>query len=185
MKLVVGLGNPGRKYQNTRHNVGFEVIAELARRYGLGRPKPAFQGELTEASFEGQRALLLCPHTLMNRSGRSVAETLRYYKLETADLLVVCDCMNLPLGKLRLRPGGSAGGHNGLADVGRWLGGNDFPRLRIGIGRPPEAWDPADYVLARFTKNQRGEIDAALMLAADAVIVWAREGLEPAMNQFN
>ncbi len=185
MKLVVGLGNPGRKYEGTRHNVGFEVVAELARRHGLGQAKRAFQGEIVEARLDGERVLLLRPHTFMNRSGRSVSEALRYYKLALDDLLVVCDCMNLPVGKLRLRPAGSSGGHNGLADISRWLGTDQYARLRIGVGRPPEGWDAADYVLARFGREERVEIEHAVVRAADAIETWVREGIETAMNQFN
>ena len=116
MKLVVGLGNPGRKYEGTRHNVGFCVAAELARRHGRTQAKQAFQGEIVEASFEGEKALLLCPHTLMNLSGGSVLAARDFYKIALEDLLIVSDDLNLPLGKLRFRPSGSSGGQRGLED---------------------------------------------------------------------
>lgn len=185
MKMVVGLGNPGRKYEATRHNVGFEVIAELARLFGSGPARENFQGETIDANLKGERAVLLAPHTFMNKSGTSVVRARDFYKLDNRELLVVCDDLNLPLGKLRLRAKGSAGGQKGLEDIIRCLGGDDFPRLRIGIGQPPNGWDAADYVLGKFSKAERGEIDAAVWRAADAVAIWAREGIDSCMNQFN
>lgn len=195
MKLVVGLGNPGRKYQATRHNVGFEVIAELARLFGSapggsapgggGSARSNFQGETVDANLKGERALLLSPHTFMNKSGASVVQARDFYKLTNRDLLVVCDDLNLPLAKLRFRAKGSSGGQKGLDDIVRCLGGEDFARLRIGIGEPPDGWDAADYVLGKFAKAERGEIDAAIWRAADAAVVWAHEGIESCMNRFN
>lgn len=185
MKLVVGLGNPGRKYQQTRHNVGFEVIAELARLHGSGGSRSNFQGEVVDANLNGERAVLLCPHTFMNRSGTSVVQARDFYKLSNRDLLVVCDDFNLPLAKLRFRAKGSSGGQKGLDDIARCLSSEEFGRLRIGIGQPPQGWDAADYVLGKFSKQERSEIDAAVWRAADAVPVWARDGIEACMNQFN
>jgi len=185
MKLVVGLGNPGRKYQATRHNVGFEVIAELSRLFGGGQGRSNFQGETVDANLKGERALLLSPHTFMNKSGTSVVQARDFYKLANRDLLVVCDDLNLPLAKLRFRAKGSSGGQKGLDDIVRRLGGEDFARLRIGIGAPPDGWDAADYVLGKFAKAERSEIDAAIWRAADAVVAWAHEGVESCMNRFN
>jgi PTH1 family peptidyl-tRNA hydrolase len=185
MKLIVGLGNPGRKYEGTRHNVGFRVLAELARRHGCGKPKQAFHGEIVEANLGEEKLLLLCPHTLMNRSGGSVLGARDFYKIPGNDLLVVSDDLNLPLGKLRFRGSGSSGGQRGLEDVLRRLGTNDVPRLRIGIGSPPESRDAADWVLGRFAKAEREEIDVAVVRAADAVEMWAGEGLAASMNRYN
>jgi PTH1 family peptidyl-tRNA hydrolase len=185
MKLVVGLGNPGRKYEGTRHNVGFLVIQELARKYGQSKPKQAFQGEVIEANLESEKALLLCPHTLMNLSGGSVLAARDFYKVPGDDLLVVSDDLNLPLGKLRIRASGSSGGQKGLEDIVRRLGTDEIPRLRIGIGSPPAGREAADFVLGKFTKAERGDIEEAIWRAADAVIVWAREGLAVSMNRFN
>jgi PTH1 family peptidyl-tRNA hydrolase len=185
MKLIVGLGNPGRKYQGTRHNVGFAVLAELARRFATGRPKSKFHGEVVEADLEGRRALLLGPETYMNNSGSSVLAARDFYKLPHEELLVVCDDLNLPLAKLRFRSQGSSGGQKGLADVIRRLGSEEFPRLRIGIGAPTEGWDAIDYVLSKFTPEEKPQIEEAILRAADAVSVWAREGIERSMNQFN
>jgi peptidyl-tRNA hydrolase, PTH1 family len=143
MKLVVGLGNPGKKYQGTRHNVGFEVLDELARRTQAGGPKSKFSGNLVETRVDEEKLLLLYPHTYMNLSGNSVRPAFDFYKLELPDVLVVCDDFNLPVGKLRLRPQGSSGGQKGLADIVRKLGSEEVPRLRIGIGRPPGRMDAA------------------------------------------
>ncbi len=185
MKLVVGLGNPGPRYENTRHNVGFEVLEILAQRHGASGSKQAYQGEAAEIRLGSDKVLLLQPHTYMNLSGRSVQQAVSFFKLELEDLLVVCDDLNLPCGKLRVRPGGSSGGQNGLNSIIQMLGSQDFPRLRIGIDRPPGQQDPAAYVLGRFLKAQQEEIDISLQLAADAVEVWVAEGLEACMNKFN
>ena len=185
MKLVVGLGNPGRKYTATRHNVGFRVIDELAARCGLGRSRTRFDAEAIEAVLGGAQALLLRPQTYMNRSGSCVLGARDFYKVEHEELLVVCDDFNLPLAKLRVRAQGSAGGQKGLQDIIRCLGTERFARLRIGIGPPPEEWDMADFVLSKFTAEEQEPIEAAIGRAADAVVTWARDGLENCMNQFN
>jgi peptidyl-tRNA hydrolase, PTH1 family len=185
MKLIVGLGNPERKYESTRHNVGFNVLDRLADRLGDGTAKDRFGGKLTEAKIGQQRVLLLWPQTFMNRSGESVGPAVEFYKLELADLLVVCDDFQLPLGKLRFRRDGSAGGQNGLADVIRRLASEGFSRLRIGIGPVPEDWDAVDFVLGKFTAAERETIDNTLDRAADGAECWATEGTEASMNKFN
>jgi peptidyl-tRNA hydrolase, PTH1 family len=185
MKLVVGLGNPGRRYEGTRHNIGYAVLAELARKFGVGPPKARFQGAVVEAELGAEKALLLSPTTFMNRSGISVQETMRFYKLAGEDLLVICDDLNLPVGKLRFRPRGSSGGQKGLEDIIGRLATEDFARLRIGVGAAPEGWDWADYVLSKFTPEERPAIELAAGLAADAVAVWAREGIDFCRNQYN
>lgn len=185
MKLIVGLGNPGRKYDQTRHNVGFEVLDRLAERCGDGHAKDKFDGRAMEGQVGGERALLLWPHTFMNRSGSSVGPALEFYKLEPADLLVVCDDFNLPLGKLRFRREGSAGGQNGLIDIIRRLGTEEFARLRLGIGPVPDQWDAADFVLAKFNAAERKTIDDTITLAADGAECWVHEGIAAAMNRFN
>jgi PTH1 family peptidyl-tRNA hydrolase len=189
MKLIVGLGNPGRKYEGTRHNIGFDVVAELARRQA-GSPAGAtfrkgFQGETADGNLGGERLLLLRPHTFMNRSGSSVVEARDFYKLTNADLLIVCDDLNLPFGKLRIRASGSSGGQKGLEDAIRCCGGEDVPRLRIGIGQPPERMDAADFVLAKFSVAERQEMGVAAALAADAAEMWVREGVAACMNRYN
>jgi PTH1 family peptidyl-tRNA hydrolase len=185
MKLVVGLGNPGRKYEGTRHNVGFAVLALLARQWGAGKPRKQFDGETAEAEMHGQRVLLLEPHTFMNRSGSSVQRARDFYKVELADLLVICDDFNLPLARLRFRAKGSAGGQKGMEDVIRCLGSEEFGRLRIGIGPVPKPIDPADYVLGKLTRQEQAIIEPALALAAEAVGVWVRDGVETCMNRYN
>ncbi len=185
MKLVIGLGNPGRKYEGTRHNVGFNVIAHLARQHGTSQAKTGFQAELVEANLAGQKILLIAPQTFMNLSGGSAVAARDFYKLQNEDVLVVCDDFNLPLGKLRLRPQGSAGGQKGLADIIQRLGGDQIPRLRIGVGPLPANWDAADFVLGRFTKDQVTEIQITIAEAADAVVQWANRGMAETMNKYN
>src|SRR5262245_39533055 len=195
MKLIVGLGNPGRKYEGTRHNVGFDVVAELARRRGFevggtSGNKKAFQGETLDLSLPGpsgtnERVLLLMPHTFMNLSGQSAVAARDFYKLTNDDLLVVCDDLNLPVGKLRIRATGSSGGQKGLADIIRACGGENVPRLRIGIGQPPERMDAADFVLAKYGKDEKKEMELAVAAAADAAEMWVRDGVAIAMNRYN
>ena len=185
MKLVVGLGNPGRKYEGTRHNVGFAVLAELAKKFAAGRPKEKFHGELVEAELGGEKLLMLRPLCYMNNSGTSVLAARDYFSLANEDLLVVCDDLNLPLARLRFRPGGSAGGHKGLLDIIAKLGTEDVPRLRIGIDSPPEHWDATDFVLGRFTEAEKPEIAQAVGSAADAVADWARQGIPFCRKRYN
>lgn len=185
MKLIVGLGNPGRRYQGTRHNVGFVVVAELARQFGISRPRAKFQGEVVEAQVVGERVVLLCPHTYMNNSGNSVQPARDFYKVENSELLVVCDDFNLELAKLRFRAKGSSGGQKGLDDIIRRLGTNEFSRLRIGIGPPPPNWDVADYVLSKFAKDEQPVMEQAATRAAEGAAAWIRDGIQYCMNQYN
>ncbi len=185
MKLVVGLGNPGRKYEHTRHNVGYAVLGELVRRAASRPARSRFHGEVVEADIGGVRTLLLCPTTYMNQSGHSVAEARQFYKLPLENMLVVCDDLNLPLGKLRFRASGSSGGHKGLEDIIRRLGSERFARLRIGIGQVPEGWDAADYVLARFAEVEKPAIEEAIAQAAGAVADWVCRGIHYCMNRYN
>ena len=183
-KLVVGLGNPGSKYDGTRHNIGFQVVDRLAQGGTVARFARKFEGQLAETEIDFQRVLLLKPETFMNLSGRSVRQALQFYKLEAADLLVVCDDLNLPLGKLRLRPGGSDGGQKGLRDIANQLGTEEFARLRLGLGdRGPI--DAADFVLTRFRAAEQPIINDALIAATQAVAVWVSQGTAAAMNRFN
>lgn len=184
MKLVVGLGNPGIKYQGTRHNVGYELVDRLAKGGSNSRFVSKYDGQLAETELDFRRILLLKPETFMNLSGRSVGQAVRFLKLPLADLLIVCDDLSLPLGKLRLRPAGSDGGQKGLRDIAGHLGTDQFPRLRIGIGDQQDA-DAADFVLSRFRTAERATIEDTLILAAQAVAVWVTQGIDPAMNRFN
>jgi len=184
MKLVVGLGNPGSKYQGTRHNIGFELVDRLARGGSNAAFARKFDGLLAEVEIDFRRVLLLKPETFMNLSGRAVGQAVRFFKLPIADLLVVCDDLSLPLGKLRLRPAGSDGGQKGLRDIAAHLGTDQYPRLRIGIGENLDA-DAVDFVLTRFRNSERPLIDDALILASQAVAVWVTQGIDAAMNRFN
>ncbi len=184
LKLIVGLGNPGLKYQGTRHNIGFELVDRLAQGARPTRFTSKFDGQLAEIEIDYRRVLLLKPQTFMNLSGRSAAQAIRFHKIDLADVLVVCDDLSLPVGKLRLRPGGSDGGQKGLRDLTAHLGTDQFPRLRIGIGENGEI-DSADYVLSRFRATERAAIDDALILATQAAAVWVVQGIDAAMNRFN
>jgi PTH1 family peptidyl-tRNA hydrolase len=188
MKLIVGLGNPGSKYDRTRHNAGFMVVDRLAGRHAAGAPRARFNALCTEIKpgGGGEQVLLLKPTTYMNLSGRSVAEAVGFYKLVPAtDLLVVVDDVAIPAGAIRVRPSGGAGGHNGLTDIQRALGSDAYPRLRIGIDPAPEFMDQADYVLGRFSDEQWALVEPALDKAADACEVFVKDGLDAAMNRFN
>lgn len=187
MKLVVGLGNPGRQYEGTRHNVGYVVMDRLVQRHAAGAPaKAKFQSAAIEAQIGSEKCLLIKPNTYMNLSGRAVGEAVRFHKLHPAsDVIVVVDDVALPVGALRVRPQGGAGGHNGLADIQRALGGTAYPRVRIGIGASPSYMDQADYVLGKFTDLERPLVDGAIEKAADAVEVFVNEGVDAAMNRFN
>ena len=190
MKLIVGLGNPGPDYRRTRHNAGFMAVDRLADRHATGQtPRARFSGVTVEARIEtGQGAcpcLLVKPTTFMNLSGRCVAEALRFYKLDPVnDLLVLVDDVALPAGKIRLRARGSAGGHNGLADIERLLGTDEYGRCRIGFD-PPGRIPQKDYVLGRFTEEQEAALQPALERACDAAETWAVQGITAAMNRFN
>jgi PTH1 family peptidyl-tRNA hydrolase len=183
-KLVVGLGNPGSKYEQTRHNIGFEVVDRLAAADASGRFTSKFDALAGEIEIGFRRVLLLKPQTFMNLSGRSVSQAAGFYKLEPTDVLVVCDDLSLPLGKLRIRAGGSDGGQKGLRDITAHLGTQEFPRLRIGIGERGVI-DAADFVLSRFRPTERPIIDDALILASQAVAVWVTQGIDTAMSRFN
>ena len=184
MKLVVGLGNPGTKYQATRHNIGFDLVDRLAQGGSGADFARKFEGQLAEIEIDFRRVLLLKPETFMNLSGRSVGQAVRFYKLPLEDVLVVCDDLSLPLGKLRLRPGGSDGGQKGLRDIALHLGTDQFPRLRLGIGERGNV-EATDFVLTRFKTAERPIIDDALILATQAVAVWVTQGIDAAMNRFN
>jgi len=185
MKLIVGLGNPGARYAETRHNVGWRVAEELAGRTGAGPWKEKFGARVTEARRGGEKVVVAQPLTYMNRSGIAVRLVVDFWKVANTDLLVVMDDLALELGRIRLRSGGSDGGHNGLESVIAHLGSEAFPRLRVGIGPGPVAEEQADFVLAPFAEAERPVIAEAITRAADAAECWTTEGLEAAMNRFN
>lgn len=185
MKLIIGLGNPDRRYQHTRHNVGWEVIDRLARRLATAVDQEEGWALVGGARIGRHRILLAKPQTYVNLSGTAVADLRRRHRVKLEDLLIVVDDLDLPPGRLRLRAGGSHGGHNGLRSIIEALGSDAFPRLRVGIGRPPDGMDPAGFVLTRFSEQERAMIEPALDRAADAVEAVVREGLAVAMNRFN
>jgi PTH1 family peptidyl-tRNA hydrolase len=198
MKLVVGLGNPGSAYVGTRHNVGFELVDTLAERLGWVSSPGAFD-RLARSKFDGlamdgsvslvaggqERLLLLKPMTFMNLSGQSVQAAMAFHKLVPADIVVVLDDLALPCGTIRLRAGGSSGGHNGLKDIQRVLGTDQYPRLRLGIDPTPPRMAGKDYVLGKFTAEQRERLAPALARAGGAIVTWVDKGIGPAMSQFN
>ena len=188
MKLIVGLGNPGSEYRGTRHNVGFEVVDAVARRWGvIFRSAPAGAVLTTSPGVPGEReaAILVKPLTFMNRSGMVVGALRRYYRVALSDLLVVTEDVNLPLGRLRARRQGSPGGHNGLRSVIELLGTVEFSRLRIGVGRGDRRHQLAGRVLSRFDVGERPEVDDAVRRAVEAVDLFVDSGIEPVMNRFN
>jgi PTH1 family peptidyl-tRNA hydrolase len=183
MKLIVGLGNPGPKYAGTRHNVGFDVVDYLAAGPGCSPFREKFEALVAELKEGDESVLLVKPLTFMNLSGRAVRAALDFYKLAADRVLVVCDDFNLPLGKLRVRAKGSHGGQNGLRSVQEHLGTDAYARLRIGVGEPGH--DPVDHVLSKFKAGERKAVDEAVATAAQAALVWVRQGAEAAMNRFN
>uniref|UniRef100_A0A7C2PHV4 Peptidyl-tRNA hydrolase n=1 Tax=Schlesneria paludicola TaxID=360056 RepID=A0A7C2PHV4_9PLAN len=185
MRIVVGLGNPGDKYAGTRHNVGFEVLDELARRWSAERPQSRFESEIREAVISGEKTLLVAPQTYMNLSGRAVQQVVKFYQIPLDEVLVICDDLNLKLGQVRLRASGSAGGQKGLQSILEVLATEEVPRLRIGIDRPPPQRDSADYVLSRFRKEELDVVDQMVRRAATGVELWIRDGIAAAMNQTN
>jgi PTH1 family peptidyl-tRNA hydrolase len=184
--LIVGLGNPGEEYAKTRHNIGFQVVNELARRYSLDFGKKLAKSRVAEGQIAGQRAALAKPFTYMNVIGQAIVSLGQWYKIAPAqELLIIYDELDLPFGTLRLRERGSAGTHNGMKSVVGQLGSQVFPRLRIGIGQGPPGRDAASYVLGRFTREEQEQIPEIIARAADAAEVVLREGLIAAMNRYN
>ena len=183
MKLVAGLGNPGGDYAGTRHNIGFRVMDLLAETLAIEVRKRKFGARFGVGEFAHKKLIVLKPWQFMNRSGQAVATAAGFYKLNVADLLVVTDDMDLEPGRIRIRAKGSAGGHNGLADIIEKLGTHEFARCRIGIGRSRER-DAVDFVLDKPTEAERLLLDAAIERARDAVLCWIEYGIETAMNQY-
>lgn len=185
-RIVVGLGNPGRQYANTRHNAGWMVIDEIAKRAGADGSRNRLQSEITEVRYRGFRLILAKPQTFMNESGKAVRELLNWYKADFDDLLVITDDLDIPFGRLRLRPDGSAGGHNGLKSIIRETGSSEFARLRIGIGRPEETGRQAiGHVLSTFSPEEKAQLASVIGAAADATDSWLDTGLLATMNEIN
>jgi PTH1 family peptidyl-tRNA hydrolase len=186
LHLIVGLGNPGAEYAKTRHNAGFLVVGRLAQRWHADwTSEKKFHARLARAEAAERRVLLCEPQTFMNASGEAVAAVVAFYRLPLAQILVVVDDADLPLGELRLRPGGSSGGHHGLESIEQYLGTRDYPRLRVGIGRQPGAREISDHVLGRFDSTEKALVDKVVTAASDQAEIWLESGIAKAMNQFN
>ena len=185
MKLVVGLGNPGRQYAGTRHNVGFDVADTVARTHGLEWEAAPRGGEALVARWRQRDTAVVKPLTFMNLSGQAVVGLLQFYKIEPADLLVIVDDVNIELGRLRTRARGSAGGHNGLKSIIAALGSEEFARMRAGVGRGDGRRDLADHVLARFDADERAIVAEMVNRSAEAIELFVAEGIGPVMNRYN
>ena len=186
MYIIVGLGNPGRQYENTRHNIGFRLIDKLAEKHNISVLECKHKALIGKGYIEGQKAILVKPQTFMNLSGESVREVLNFYKVEPdTQLIVVYDDISLAVGALRIRKKGSAGGHNGIKNIIAQTGTDIFKRIKIGVGEKPKGYDLADYVLGHFTQAENKEMDAACEQAIEAISLLVREEVEMAMNRFN
>ena len=186
MKIFVGLGNPGKEYAATKHNVGFMLADKVAAELGADCWRENFSAQIAETFFEGEKILIVKPQTFMNASGESVGPLTDFYKVDAENLIVAHDDLDLPVGKIRLRPSGSGGGHHGIESIIQFLGGEkNFPRVRIGIGRPPQNWTVNGHVLSPFNAEDAEKISSALNELVPAVICIFREGINNAMNKFN
>jgi PTH1 family peptidyl-tRNA hydrolase len=185
MHLVVGLGNPGSKYHRTRHNIGFDVVDCLAKRWESSCNTKQFGALVGKARVGSESALFAKPQSYMNRSGQPTVSLKGYYKVEPEAVVVIHDDLDIPFGQLRVKSGGGHGGHNGLRDIKRAFGGQDFIRVRCGVSRPPEGWDTANYVLGHWSEEEQGQLSAVVDKAADAAECIMTDGLTVAMNRFN
>jgi PTH1 family peptidyl-tRNA hydrolase len=183
MKIIVGLGNPGREYAATRHNVGFMVVNELARRAGAEGTKKRFRSEIREGRLRDQKIVLVAPQTYMNLSGHAVREVINWYHAPLEDVLIVFDDMDIPFGQLRIRPSGTAGGHNGLKSIVEQLGTTGIPRLRVGIGRARTA--ARSHVLSRFSAEEERALPDLIQSVSDAIELWIVDGMNQSMNEIN
>ncbi len=183
--IVVGLGNPGSRYENTRHNMGFDTIDLLSAKYNIKVSKVKFKAITGDGEIEGQRVILVKPQTYMNLSGESVREIIEWYKIPINNIIIVYDDIDMPLGKIRVRPGGSSGTHNGMRSIIYQIQSDGFPRVRVGIGRPPEGWALADFVLSKFNAEDRKLVNESIKNACDAVASIVKSGVDTAMNKFN
>lgn len=186
MYIIAGLGNPDRKYAGTRHNIGFDVVTYLSDKYNIGLSKTGFKSKLGQGFIDGEKVLLMKPQTYMNLSGEAVGEAVNFYKLDAAtDLIIVQDDIDLPPGNIRIRVKGSAGGHNGIKSIISHVGGNEFIRIKVGVGGKPEGRDLADHVLSGFDRDTEPLIRKVIEKAGEAVLTIMKEGAEAAMNKYN
>lgn len=183
--LIVGLGNPGEEYKYTRHNSGYRVVDLLAKKLNIDINKEKFKGMFGEGSYNGKKVMVLKPTTYMNLSGESVVEAVNFYKLPLEDVIVVYDDIDIEIGKIRIRPEGSSGTHNGMRNISDLLGSHDFPRIRVGIGKAPQGMDLANFVLSKFSIEEQSDIEKAIDMASEAVLEVIRSGIGKAMNIYN
>ena len=186
MYIIAGLGNPDRKYAGTRHNIGFDVITYLSDKYDISLSKTGFKSKLGQGFIDGEKVLLMKPQTYMNLSGEAVGEAVNFYKADAAsELIIVQDDIDLEPGNIRIRSKGSAGGHNGIKSVISHIGGNEFVRIKVGVGGKPEGWDLADHVLSGFDRDTEPLIRKVIEKAGEAIVTVMKEGAEAAMNKYN
>ena len=185
MYIIAGLGNPGKEYAGSRHNVGFMTLDELADRYNIDVREKAHKALIGKGMIEGNKVILVKPQTYMNLSGESIRSVMDYYKTEPSDFIVIYDDISLEPGQIRIRKKGSAGGHNGIKNIIAHLGTQEFPRIRIGVGEKPRGMDLADYVLGRFPKEQQAVMEEAYRDAAEAACMMIEDGADAAMNHYN
>lgn len=185
MKCIVGLGNPGKKYDGTRHNIGFAVIDELTERHGIKLDQSKFKGHFAVETLFNEKIVLLKPQTFMNLSGESLRPLMDFYKIVPEDVLVIFDDLDLPVGKIRLRQKGGHGGHNGIRSIIDHLGTKDFKRIRIGVGRPTNSMPIVNYVLSPFTREQLEDVQTTIIKSADACEEWLKKPFSDVMNTFN
>jgi len=183
MKVIVGLGNPGPRYRDTRHNVGFRTLEELASRHPIVRQESRFDAIIAHLQVNHEKVFLVKPLTFMNLSGKAVRALVSYYKIDLQDIIVIYDDMDLPVGSVRIRPAGGTGGHRGMSSLVESLGSQNFSRIRIGIGRPPD--EAIDWVLGRFSPQEKPLIQEAILRAADAAEYWLVHGIDKTMNEYN
>ena len=185
LTVIAGLGNPGNKYENTRHNVGYSTIDLLSSKHGIKVNKVKHKALTGEGTIAGKRVLLVKPQTFMNLSGESIRDIAEWYKLPMDNIIIIYDDVDLPVGTVRIRPKGSSGTHNGMKSVIYQLQSDEFPRIRVGVGKAPEGWNLADYVLSRFGADEAGAIRESIERAADAAAAIVASGVSAAMNQYN
>lgn len=185
LTVIAGLGNPGSKYENTRHNAGFIAVDLLSKKYGIRIDRLKHKALTGEGIINGEKVLLVKPQTFMNLSGESLRDIMQWYKVPIEKLIVIYDDVDLPIGALRIRPSGSSGTHNGMKSVIYQLQSDEFPRIRIGIGKAPEGWDLADYVLGRFSTEEVPVVGKSIERAAEAAAFMVTEGAAAAMNKYN
>ena len=183
--LIVGLGNQGREYQGNRHNIGFLLVNHLAERLGISFSRLQSKALVTDGRYQGRKIILAKPQTFMNLSGQAVGSLVNFYKVALEQLLIVYDEVDLPFGTLRMRPSGGSGGHNGMKSIIERLGTEDFPRMRLGVGRPPGRMEAADYVLQNFSKEEQERLVEILDRAGEAALTFVAQGIEEAMNRYN